>query len=316
MTSARGRPALIFIVGPTASGKSQVALELAERWQAEIVNADAMQLYRGMDIGTAKLPLIERRGIPHHMIDVLEVSEEASVAEYQRQTRLIIDDRMSQGLPVIVVGGSGLYVKSIIDALHFPGTDPVIRSRLENEAEELGASAMHARLAKVDPAAAMAILPGNVRRVVRALEVVELTGLPFTATLPRAGNTHYADALQIGVDLERPTLDERIEHRVDQMWKAGFVEEVAGLAEIGLREGKTARGALGYLQVLRALDGASTLETARAETKLATRKFARRQLSWFRRDDRIHWSAPHEAVARAESLAQQMSGSSPVDSTP
>lgn len=288
---------LLFVIGPTATGKSAVAINLAEILNAEIVNADAMQFYRGMDIGTAKLSLAERRGIRHHLIDILDVCEEASVAEYQINGRKIIDDLRKRGIPVIVVGGSGLYVKALLDPLNFPGTDPLIRERLEGEAIRLGAPAMHSRLAEVDPAAALAILPGNVRRVVRALEVIELTGEPFTATLPRDGQSHYPEAIQIGLEISRRMLDERIDARVDHMWESGLVEEVAQLAQSGLREGKTARGALGYLQVLKALDGAATLESAREETKSATRKYARRQISWFRRDERISWVAPQDAVA-------------------
>lgn len=288
---------LIFVVGPTATGKSAVAIELAEILSAEIINADAMQFYRGMDIGTAKLSLEERRGIPHHLIDTLDVIEEASVADYQLRGRTIIDDLRESGIPAIVVGGSGLYLKALLDPLQFPGTDPVIRERLEAEAAESGAAAMHARLSKIDPAAALAILPGNVRRVVRALEVIELTGEPFTATLPRDGDSHYPEAIQVGLEIGRANLTERIEARVDRMWEAGLVEEVAHLAQSGLREGRTARGALGYSQVLQALDGAATLESARAETKSATRKYARRQISWFRRDGRISWVTPDKAVA-------------------
>ena len=288
---------LLFLVGPTATGKSAVAVDLAQILGAEIINADAMQLYRGMDIGTAKLSLAERRNIPHHLIDTLDVVEEASVADYQVQGRTIIDDLRARSIPVIVVGGSGLYLKALLDPLRFPGTDPLIRERLEAEAIESGAIAMHARLAKADPAAALAILPGNVRRVVRALEVMELTGEPFTATLPREGESHYPDAIQIGLEVDRAILTERIDIRVDQMWETGFVEEVAQLALSGLNEGRTARRALGYAQVLQALAGTTTLESARVETKIATRKYARRQASWFRRDKRISWVAPAIAVA-------------------
>lgn len=288
---------LIFVVGPTATGKSAIAIELAEILNAEIINADAMQFYRGMDIGTAKLSLAERRGITHHLIDTLDVTEEASVAEYQIQGRAIIDDLRQRGIPAIVVGGSGLYLKALLDPLHFPGTDAAIRARLEAEASESGAGVMHARLSEVDPAAALAILPGNVRRIVRALEVIELTGEPFTATLPRDGKSHYPDAIQIGLEVGRGILNERIDVRVDQMWEAGFVEEVAQLAMSGLREGKTARGALGYSQVLQALEGTITPEEARVETKSATRKYARRQSSWFRRDQRILWVEREDAVA-------------------
>jgi tRNA dimethylallyltransferase len=293
---------LIFVVGPTATGKSEVALNLAESISAEIINADSMQFYRGMDVGTAKLSLGERRGIPHHFIDTHDVHQEASVAAYQDEARKIIDDLRRRGISVVVVGGSGLYVKALVDSLNFPGTDPCIRERLESEVRELGVATMHARLASVDPAAALAILPGNARRIVRALEVIEITGAPFTATLPRQGASHYTDAIQIGLQINRGALVERIDSRVDQMWKSGFVDEVKRLEAIGLREGKIARGALGYLQILQSLDGAITPEEARVETKVATRKYARRQMSWFRRDERISWVAPDEAIARASTL--------------
>ena len=294
--------ALFCIVGPTATGKSNVALDLAEKLNAEIINADAMQFYRGMEIGTAKLSVTERRGIPHHLIDILEVQDEASVSDYQASGRVIIDRLLGQGIPVVVVGGSGLYLKALLDPLNFPGRDPRIRERLEAEALELGATTMHARLAKVDPAAALAILPGNVRRVVRALEVIELTGAPFTATLPRDGESRYPDAIQIGLKIERSILNKRIDLRVDQMWAAGLIEEVKQLSILGLREGKTARRALGYLQILQALDGNTSLEGARVETKAATRKYARRQISWFRRDNRISWIEPENAVEQAISM--------------
>ena len=291
--------ALFCIVGPTATGKSNIALDLAEKLNAEIINADAMQFYRGMEIGTAKLSMVERRGIPHHLIDILNVQDEASVSQYQASGRVIIDRLLDKAIPVVVVGGSGLYVKALLDPLNFPGRDPQIRERLEVEALELGAAAMHARLAKVDPAAALAILPGNVRRVVRALEVIELTGAPFTATLPRDGESRYPEAIQIGLQIERSVLNKRIDLRVDQMWAGGLVEEVKQLSFVGLREGKTARRALGYLQILQALDGNTSLESARAETKAATRKYARRQISWFRRDNRISWVQPENAVEQA-----------------
>ena len=297
--------ALFCVVGPTATGKSNVALDLAEKLNAEIINADAMQFYRGMEIGTAKLSMIERRGIPHHLIDILNVQDEASVSEYQASGRMIIDRLLDKGIPVVVVGGSGLYVKALLDPLNFPGRDPQIRERLEVEALELGAMAMHARLAKVDPAAALAILPGNVRRVVRALEVIELTGAPFTATLPRDGESRYPAAIQIGLKIERSILNKRIDLRVDQMWAAGLVQEVKQLSLVGLREGKTSRRALGYLQILEALDGNTSLEGARVETKVATRKYARRQNSWFRRDNRISWVEPEHAVNLAISMLSE-----------
>ncbi len=283
---------VIAIVGPTAAGKSGLSLRLARQLDGEVVNADSMQLYRGMDIGTAKLPPDQREGVPHHMLDIWDVTAAANVAEYQRLARRAIDAVHARGRLPIVVGGSGLYVRAVIDNLDFPGTDPGLRERLEQELAEVGPAAMHARLARVDPAAAGAILPGNGRRIVRALEVLELSGRPFSATLP--GYEAVYDAVQIGVDLPRDRLDERIAARVAGMWRDGLVAEVAGLAEAGLRDGRTASRALGYAQVLRFLDGQWSQEEAAAQTVKATRRFARRQLSWFRRDPRIAWLTADE----------------------
>ncbi|MFJ6855711.1 tRNA (adenosine(37)-N6)-dimethylallyltransferase MiaA [Streptomyces sp. NPDC091271] len=280
-------PRVITIVGPTAAGKSDLGVFLAQQLGGEVVNADSMQLYRGMDIGTAKLTLPERAGVPHHLLDIWDVTEAASVAEYQRLARIEIDRLLAEGRTPVLVGGSGLYVKGAIDALEFPGTDPGVRARLEQELTEHGSGALHARLAAADPEAARAILPGNGRRIVRALEVIEITGKPFTANLP-SGEAVY-DALQIGVDVERPELDERIRTRVDRMWEAGLVDEVRDLEARGLREGRTASRALGYQQVLAALAGECTEEEARTETVRATKRFARRQDSWFRRDPRVRW---------------------------
>ncbi len=280
---------VIAVVGPTAAGKSALSLRLAQALGAEVVNADSMQLYRGMDIGTAKLPVGERGGVPHHLLDIWEVTRAASVSEYQRLARQAIAGIHARGKIPIVVGGSGLYVRAVIDNLDFPGTDPRLRDRLEGELAEIGAAALHARLARLDPAAAAAILPGNGRRIVRALEVLALSGRPFSATLP--GYESVYDAVQIGLYLPRPQLDERIARRVSLMWQAGFVAEVRGLAAAGLRSGRTASRALGYAQVLRFLDGEWSQEQAAAETVRATRRFARRQESWFRRDPRVVWLA-------------------------
>jgi tRNA dimethylallyltransferase len=260
---------------------------LARRLGGEIVNADSMQLYGGMDIGTAKLTHEERGGIPHHLLDIWDVTVTASVAEYQRLARKRIDALLAEGRWPILVGGSGLYVRGAIDNLEFPGTDPEIRARLEEELTLRGSGALHARLAAADPEAAHAILPGNGRRIVRALEVIEITGRPFTASLP--GHDSFYDTVQIGVDVSRPELHERIARRVDLMWEAGLVDEVRALEAQGLREGRTASRALGYQQVLAALAGECTEEEARAETVRATKRFARRQDSWFRRDPRVHW---------------------------
>ncbi|MFM8961519.1 MAG: tRNA (adenosine(37)-N6)-dimethylallyltransferase MiaA [Actinomycetota bacterium] len=280
---------LIFIVGATATGKSDLSIQLAKKLQAEIINADSMQLYRGMDIGTAKLSLEQRKGIPHHLIDVLDVTQDASVAEYQGWARAKIDSLIKQGKNVVVVGGTGLYIKAILDELNFPDTDPVVRARLSIEAQQVGIDEMHARLAKLDPAAAAAIPKENVRRVVRALEVIEVTGAPFTANLPKAGASYYPDAKQFGVVLQRDDLKERIDRRVDAMWESGFVEEVRSLINKGITSAKTARAALGYNQIITFLEGAASEEEAREETKRATRAYARRQETWFSRDERITW---------------------------
>ncbi|WP_328479344.1 tRNA (adenosine(37)-N6)-dimethylallyltransferase MiaA [Streptomyces sp. NBC_00377] len=287
MSSAPPAPHVIAVVGPTAAGKSDLGVFLAQRLGGEVVNADSMQLYRGMDIGTAKLTPEERGGVPHHLLDVWDVTETASVAEYQRLARERIDALLAEGRWPVLVGGSGLYVRGAVDNLEFPGTDPEIRARLEDELTLRGPGALHARLAAADPEAAQAILPSNGRRIVRALEVIEITGKPFTANLP--GHDSVYDTVQIGVDVARPELDERIARRVDRMWDAGLVDEVRALEARGLREGRTAARALGYQQVLAALAGECTQDEARAETVRATKRFARRQDSWFRRDPRVHW---------------------------
>ncbi|GGU51896.1 tRNA (adenosine(37)-N6)-dimethylallyltransferase MiaA [Lentzea flava] len=278
----------IAVVGPTATGKSDLAVALAERFGGEVVNADAMQLYRGMDIGTAKMTMAERRGIPHHLLDVLDVTETASVAAYQRETRAVIERLLAAGRPPILVGGSGLYVQAVLDDLKFPGTDDAVRERYEAELAAVGPEALHRRLQELDPAAAIAILPSNGRRIVRALEVIELTGEPFSANLPKPGPARYG-TVQIGIDREVSELDTRVDLRVDLMFAAGLEDEVRALVKLGLREGKTASRALGYQQVLSAMDGACTIDFAVEETKRATRRFVRRQRSWFRRDQRITW---------------------------
>ncbi|GHC81550.1 tRNA (adenosine(37)-N6)-dimethylallyltransferase MiaA [Streptomyces flavofungini] len=287
MRSAPPAPRVIAVVGPTAAGKSDLGVHLAQRLGGEVVNADSMQLYRGMDIGTAKLTPAERDGVPHHLLDVWDVTEAASVAEYQKLARAEIDRLLAEGRWPILVGGSGLYVRGAIDHMEFPGTDPAVRARLEEELEQHGPGVLHARLAAADPDAARAILPGNGRRIVRALEVIEITGKPFTANLPSHESVY--DTVQIGVDVARPELDERIATRVDRMWEAGLVDEVRTLEAQGLREGLTASRALGYQQLLGALAGECTEDEARAETVRATKRFARRQDSWFRRDPRVHW---------------------------
>ena len=279
---------VVAVVGPTAVGKSELSLALAERLGGEVVNTDSMQLYRGMDIGTAKLSPAERRDVPHHLLDVLEVTEPATVAEFQGWARAAIDHCRSRGVVPVLVGGSALYTRAILDRFEFPGTDAALRARLEAELAEVGAAALHRRLAGLDPEAASRIIPTNGRRVVRALEVVELTGRPFRASLPVQ---QYADpaTVQLGLDCPRPVLDERIELRVRRMWEAGLVEEVRGLERRGLRQGRTASRALGYHQVLELLAGRCTEQEAVEATIRGTRRFARRQDSWFRKDPRITW---------------------------
>ena len=281
---------VVAVVGATASGKTGLSLDLAERLGGEVVNTDAMQLYRGMDVGTAKLPLDQRRGVPHHLLDLLSVREAASVAEFQRLARACIAGLRGRGRVPVLVGGSALYTRAVLDEFEFPGTDDALRARLEAEAEEIGAPALHARLAEVDPEAASRILPANTRRVVRALEVVELTGRPFTASLPRLVHTD-PHTVQVGVDIDRPTLDARIERRVEQMFADGFVAEVERLLGEGLAEGRTASRAIGYREVAAYVGGELGLDEARERTVVATRRFARRQDAWFRKDPRIVWVA-------------------------
>jgi tRNA dimethylallyltransferase len=278
---------VIAVVGATATGKSDLALDLAERLSGEVVNADAMQFYRGMDIGTAKLPVADRRGIAHHELDVLDVTEEASVAAYQAAARADLAAIASRGHRAILVGGSGLYVRAALDRLEIPPTDPVVRRRLEADAEDVGAAALHERLRAVDPDAAETILPGNVRRVVRALEVVEITGRPFSASMPR--REFLSPAVVLGLRIDRDVLDERIGRRVDRMWHDGLLAETEGLLQGGLRDGVTASRAIGYSQAIAVLDGVLDEDRARGDTTQATRRYARRQESWFRPDPRIVW---------------------------
>jgi tRNA dimethylallyltransferase len=279
---------LIAVVGPTAAGKSDLAMALARAYDGEIVNADAMQLYRGMDVGTAKATPAERSEVPHHLLDVLDVTETASVAAYQRAARGVVERVLAAGRTPVLVGGSGLYVQAVVDELEFPGTDPDLRAELSAELDRIGPAALHARLATIDPDAAAAVLPSNGRRIVRALEVIALTGRPFTARLPEAAAPRY-DAVLLGVDRPTDELDARIARRVARMFAAGLVAETRALLP-GLREGRTASRALGYQQVLAALDQGD-MEAAAADTVVATRRFVRRQRSWFRRDRRITWIA-------------------------
>lgn len=309
------RPMIVAVVGPTAAGKTELSLDLAERLDGEIVNTDAMALYRGMEIGTAKVPEGDRRGIPHHLLDRLSVTEPAAVAEFQGWARAEVATIRAAGRTPILVGGSALYTRAVIDVFDFPGTDPALRSRLEAELAEIGPGRMHDRLAAVDPVAASKILPDNGRRIVRALEVIELTGEPFDAALPEPT---YVDprTVQIGVLIDRETMDARIEERVDQMFEVGFVDEVERLLADGLASGRTASRAIGYSEVAAYLAGELTLTEARDQTIRATRRFARRQASWHRRDPRIVWIGWNDpdrvaqalsAIASAGELADQAS---------
>ncbi len=278
----------IAIVGPTGTGKSELALAVAERLGGEIVNADAMQLYRGMDIGTAKLTVAERRGVPHHQLDVLEVSETASVARYQQAAAADVEAIAGRGAVPIVVGGSMMYVQSLLDEWTFPATDPAVRAKYEQRLAEVGVSALHSELATVDSDAAASILATDGRRIVRALEVVELTGQPFAASFPAIGVPRWDTAI-IGLDWETTALDDRLTQRTDKMFRDGLVDEVRTLLECGLRDGVTASRALGYAQVIADLDDGGDGSAAREPTFFGTRRYVRRQRSWFRRDHRISW---------------------------
>ena len=293
---------LIIVCGATATGKSELAVSLAKEIKAEVVNADSMQVYRGMDIGTAKLTSEERGGISHHLIDVLDIKDEANVAWYQQIAREKIDQILSSGKSVVVVGGTGLYIKAILDDLNFPDTDPAVRQKITEEAERLGNDVMHERLAKLDPAASLAIPKENIRRVIRALEVIELTGKPFTANLPRQASSKYPDAKQFGLVLDRENLDKKIDKRVEDMWAKGFAREVSILMTQGLEQSGTAKKALGYIQIMNYLNGESDEAFAKEETKRVTRAYARRQETWFSKDERIKWLAPESNSARLEKL--------------
>ena len=278
-------PPVIAVVGPTGSGKSDLAVSLALELDGEVINADAMQFYRGMDIGTAKITPAERRGVPHHLLDILDVTQEASVSDFQQQARAAIADIHARGKRAILAGGSGLYVRAALDVLEFPGTDPAVRARLEAEHAEVGTQELLARLKSVDPVSAERV--SDARRIIRALEVHELTGRPFSSFMPR--REYCQPAIQVGLGVDREVLRERLAARVHRMVDAGLPEEVRRLDALGLRRGKTASRALGYSQFLRVIDGTSTVDDAAEETIVATRQFARRQLTWFRADPRITW---------------------------
>ncbi len=308
---------ILAIVGATGTGKSALALDLARRWSdsgrpVEIVNADAMQLYRGMDIGTAKTPEAERRGIPHHLLDVLDVTEEASVARYQEDARRTIDAITERGATPLLVGGSGLYVAAVLTDFRFPGTDPERRAHWEAVLAERGPAALHEQLRQRDPVAAEAIGPHNGRRIVRALEVGDLTGEPFSAGLA-ARERPWRPYRQVGLQLERSALVPRLDARVEGMWRAGLLDEVRGLLPRGLERGVTASRAIGYAQAIGQLRGALDERAAISETQSLTRRYARRQVSWFRRDDTVHWvdAAAEDRRERAErALAHGSDGTS------
>ena len=293
---------LTVICGATATGKSELAVALAKEINAEVVNADSMQVYKGMDIGTAKLTMAQRDAVVHHLIDVLDITEEANVSWYQQIARDKIDELITSGKSVVVVGGTGLYIKAILDDLNFPDTDPQVRDKITEQADQLGNEIMHEKLAKLDPAAALAIPKENIRRVIRALEVIELTGKPFTANLPRQESSKYPNAKQFGLVLDRSNLDEKIDQRVEDMWAKGFAREVSLLMTQGLEQATTAKKALGYSQIMSYLNGECDEEFAKQETKRVTRAYARRQETWFSRDDRIKWLAPDSMQIRLEKL--------------
>ena len=282
----------IVICGATATGKSDLAVDLAKEIGAEIINADSMQIYRGMDIGTAKLSVEERQGIPHHLLDVLDVNQDATVAWYQELARKAVTEIHGAGKHAIIVGGTGLYIKSILDDLNFPDTDAQVRQRLTEEAKLFGIVNLFERLAQLDPAAAAAIDIKNERRVIRALEVIEITGKPFTANLPREDSSRYPDAMQFGLVMDRAELGARVEARIDRMWERGFVSEVDSLISLGINQATTARRALGYAQIIAMRDGEISEPAAIEDTKRATRQYVRRHETWFSRDARINWISP------------------------
>jgi len=296
---AGSRAPLVAVVGPTGTGKSDLALDLAGALGGEIVNTDALQFYRGMDIGTAKLPVAERRGIPHHLLDVLDVTQEASVAAFQSQVRSVIAGIEERGHRPVLVGGSGLYVRAALDVLEFPPTDPSVRAEIEAEAERLGPEALRERLREVDPVSAERL--GDVRRMVRALEVHRITGRTFASYMPQ--REYLRPTVQLGLDVDRPVLHERLHRRVLTMVQAGLLDEVRALDKVGLRDGRTASRAIGYQQFLRVLDGEWDVERAVADTTVATRRFARRQITWFRADPRVTWLDAAEPQLLQRALA-------------
>jgi tRNA dimethylallyltransferase len=297
-----GSPPVIAVVGPTGSGKSDLAVNLALELNGEVINADAMQFYRGMDIGTAKITDAERRGVPHHLLDILEVTQEASVSQFQEQARALIADIHSRGKRAILAGGSGLYVRAALDVLDFPGTDPLVRQQLEADLAKNGQAVLLDRLQEVDPVSAGRL--SDARRIIRALEVHHITGRPFSSFMPQ--REYFQPAVQIGLAVDREELRDRLAQRVHRMVDSGLLAEVQRLDAQGLRQGKTASRALGYSQFLRVIDGEWSVPEAVEDTTVATRQFARRQLTWFRGDPRIHWLdwQDPELVAKAAGLSR------------
>jgi len=293
---------LVVICGATATGKSDLAIEIAKVIGGEIVNADSMQVYKGMDIGTAKVPLSQREGIEHHLLDLVDVKTDVTVSWYQEIARAKIDEINSRGKSAVVVGGTGLYIKAILDDLNFPDTDPQVRERITKEGQALGNDGLHEKLAKLDPAAALAIPKENVRRVIRALEVIEITGRPFTANLPRENSTKYPKAIQFGLVMDRESLNERIDLRVEKMWSQGFLSEVEELISAGMLEGRTAQAAIGYAQIIQFKDGIFSEAEAKEDTARATRQYARRQETWFSKDARIKWVKPGSLDERLNTI--------------
>jgi tRNA dimethylallyltransferase len=287
-------PHLVVICGATATGKSDLAIDVAKAIDGEIINADSMQLYRGMDIGTAKLALEDRQGIPHHLLDVLDVRDDATVAGYQKLARAAIDEIRSRNRAAIIVGGTGLYIKAIFDEMNFPETDPAIRAALEGEAEIHGSAYLYARLQELDPQAAQAIEAANTRRIIRALEVITATGQPFSANLPKDESLLYPEGFHFGLSMDREALAPRIAARVEKMWRSGLISEVEKLLADGLREGKTAQRAIGYAQAIAQISGEMSEAAAQESTIVATRQYVRRQETWFKRDARIQWIAPDQ----------------------
>jgi len=300
-------PKLIAVVGPTGAGKSALAIEIAKHiiakgGQAEIINCDSMQFYKGMNVGTAKLTFDERQGIKHHLFDFLEITDESTAAEFQQIARPLIIELQSRAITPILVGGSMLYVAAVLNMFEFPARDEALRARLEQDLIDLGPHEMHRRLKELDPIAASRIIPENGRRSVRAIEIVTLTGEPFAAALPDVPED-WQPVLEIGINGDREDLRARLETRVHKMWQQGLIEEVKSLEAKGIRNGKTSSVAIGYAQALKQIDGEMTQSEAIADTVRLTQKYARRQMSWFRRDQRIQWLDYQDPEAATKALA-------------